>query len=655
MTETILTEYITYLDGTTIDAVVTETKLVNQTKTLVLTGDDTITHNTPVFTIEPTPGVTLTVDAGPTYVIYNNLYGALEHSISTVFSRLAVTFDTCMAEPTPLRNWEPIEDSDWNYFIETFKTKLPEPSYMPDPVVLPPNALRYLQNNMAIQSIYRGSNLATCTTNTFSAPNPNEPSAPNRTTEPVTETATETPPASAAPSPGTGAPAVSGTENVPIATSVVFPFPSSISTGTFLSTTYASTSTHITRAGCLRCDNSMSNNIVPDGPTPPANVPRPSYTPNPPVPNPNPPNRPDDKPGNQQQPQNSPESGQTVRIGDSDVTVKPADQNQNSGNPNEQNQAPGVIVGSETLTQGQSTVINGVPVVVPLEGSGSYIVAGGTTIPINSAPTGAPVLTVGQNIITANSQGQFAVGTQTLSPGGPAIIVDGSTLSLGPSNNVAIVNGVTQTLANGPVMTPPPVLTVGSQAVTATLIGGTMAFIFGPGQTLTPGGVLTISQTTLSMPASASGSVIVINGVTSTFGQGPVTAAAALTIDGTTYSATVRDGTTEFVLGQGITLRPGEVIIISGTTYSLDASGTALVINGKTSTIPRVPASNSASTTASSGRNVGDFVCSGIGGNCGTASKSSSKGGAGQVHPAGFDKWIESLVIAAAGWLMVFL
>jgi hypothetical protein len=171
-----------------------------------------------------------------------------------------------------------------------------------------------------------------------------------------------------------------------------------------------------------------------------------------------------------------------------------------------------------------------------------------------------------------------------------------------------------------------------------------------------------VSGTTFSMPASASGSVIVINGVTSTLAQGPITAAAALTINGQTYSASIRDGTTEFVLGPNLTLRPGQVVTMSGTTYSLDKEGTALIINGKTSTIPKMPASNSATTTSvsarsstTSGRDVGEFVWSGLGGGGGGGGGSTSKAGGTTVRLGGFDKWVENLVMGIAGWAIMVL
>ncbi|KAL1792798.1 hypothetical protein ACET3X_009305 [Alternaria dauci] len=405
-------------------------------------------------------------------------------------------------------------------------------------------------------------------------------------------------------------------------------------------------------------------------------------------------------------------------------TPKPTQAEPDGQNDENHNAAPPpvIVIGSETLTQGQTKTINGVPVVVPSDGGGTRIVVDGSTVPFNPATTqGLPVLMVGGGVVTPNSRGEYVLGSETLKPGGPAITVNGNTVSM-DSNGMAIVNGATQTIANIPVITGAPVVTVGDQAISATVVGGstvfvvapgqtlsagstiivdgttydmpadgqgstilvngqtsvlgvgqsvvtlgggrsvtaqvvsgTTAFVIAPDQTLTPGGVLTISGTTYSMPTGASGTVIVINGVTSTLAApgSVITDAPALTINGVTYTPVLRDGTTEYVLNDGTTLAPGSSIVIDGTTYSLDSQGTALVINGRTSTVPRLPKSNSASTTHSSSasttrsRDAGDLIASGIG--------ETSKAAGVSTHVGGLDKWIESLIIGAAGWLTLLL
>jgi hypothetical protein len=692
VTATVVTEFTTYND-----TVVTNTATLNKTMTVVNPEKQTITHTTPVFLVTPKPGTYLTLEAGPTYVIFNTLFGGVERYISTYFAFITSTYETCEATPSKLNNWQPTRTEDWSYFIETHAT-FTETTVMNYPLPLPTAALQHLQSNLAILSQFHGQDIMSCTV----APTNGGIALPK-------PSATELP-QPAAPTYG------------------------SISTQTFLSTTYETTSKHSTVVGCLRIgcgakptqdppysDQSHDQPSVkePDVPTMPTDTPN---KPNDPT-DPNDTNtsnndgkgngQPNDQPNgqsnNQADDQRPP--GNPVTIGDGVFTVRPGQPTLKPDSPNNQDQPPPVvIIGTETLTRGQTTVINGVPVVVPSDGGGTQLVVGGTTIAVNNGPTAAPVLTVGRNPVTANPQGQFVVGTETLKPGGPAVTIDGSTLSLGSGGTIAIVNGVTQTLANVPLITSPPVITIGDRTVSATVIGGTTqlvlnghtlapgsaitvdgtayslpasgpasillvngatstlspnrlatptvrdgttAFIFGPDQTLTPGGVLTISGTTLSMPLSHSGSVVVINGVTSTLANPQITAAPPLTMNGNTYTATVRDGTTEYVIASGTTLRPGEALTLSGTTYSLDPKGTALVVNGQTSSIARTPATNSASTTKS--RNVGDFVWSGIGGGGGggNAETGTSKGGGNALVRRGVDGWVERVVMGLAGWVLL--
>lgn len=697
VTATVVTSFITYND-----TVVTQSKTVNVTKTVTDGDDQPITHTTPFFTIQPAPGTYLTVDAGPTYVIYNKLYGGLDKTISKewAFGKETVTMNTCLAEPTKLKNWEPARTEDWLYFITSYRNNTPTSTATNLPYPLPTALVQYLKQNPAILSQYHGHNIQTCTTERTSgvlAPNPRPSKVPGHPQP-------EFPQPSAAP-----------------------PFPPSlpsISTNTFLQTTYESTSTHVTVAGCLRCQNTKP----PPAATP--NVPSYSEPGHNAAPEPTPdvnqhgqtkPNTPEqgngqggpngdnsnggNSNGNDSNDQRPP--GNPVVIGDGTFIVRPGQSTPAPNRPGNQNQPPPVvIIGSQTFTQGQSTVINGVPVVVPSDAGGSRVVIGGTSYPVNNGPTAAPVLTVGQSTVTANPEGQFIVGSETLKPGGPALTIDGSTVSLGPGGGIAIINGATQTLANAPVITSPPAITVDGRIIPATVVGGTTqlviggqtllpggpaitvsgttyslpsgtqivingltstlsgqnigaltvldgtpAYMLGPDATLTPGGAVTLSGTTYSLPAASPG-VIVVNGVTSTFSpDSGITAAPALTIAGKTYTPNTRDGTREYVVAQGTTLRPGQAVTLDGTTYSLDPAGTALVVNGLTSSVARGPASASASTTG--GRDVGDFIWSGIGGVGGTSTSRAGAGGTRRGMGMGMDGWVEGVVVGFAGWVVM--
>jgi hypothetical protein len=296
---------------------------------------------------------------------------------------------------------------------------------------------------------------------------------------------------------------------------------------------------------------------------------------------------------------------QVVTVGGSVAAIAPAAPGSNGG---------AVVIGGQTIQPGQVATINGAAVSVPASG-GSVVVAGGQTISVPAAgPVATPTLTLGGSVITANPSGGFVVAPGvTLTPGGPPVTVGGSTLSLGPGGTIAVVNGVTQTVGlSNP--TGLPVLTINGQAITASVSGSSTAFVLGPGTTLTPGGSLVISGTTYGLPAT--GSAMVINGQTSTFGAASITSAPQITISGHTYSAITSNGKTYYDLGSGTTLTPGGSIVVDGTTISLASDGSTLMFGTSTSKIGGLPKTNNATTTTSSSSttgHVGDAIASGLG------------------------------------------
>jgi hypothetical protein len=150
--------------------------------------------------------------------------------------------------------------------------------------------------------------------------------------------------------------------------------------------------------------------------------------------------------------------------------------------------------------------------------------------------------------VTANIASAYIVGSQTLVPGGGAIIVSGTTLSVDPAGSTLVIDGsITQQLY--PTATP-STLVIGSHTLTANFVG---QFIYGS-QTLIPGGTpITIDGVAISFPAAAP-STIVVGSHTLTMNS------VGQFIDGTQ------------------TLVPGGLpIVIDGTVISLPPSATAPV------------------------------------------------------------------------------
>ncbi|KAI7566980.1 hypothetical protein KC317_g5299 [Hortaea werneckii] len=270
---------------------------------------------------------------------------------------------------------------------------------------------------------------------------------------------------------------------------------------------------------------------------------------------------------------------------------------------------PGGVITSDgtriSLAPGASAIV--------VDGETTSLRSGGsqTTPASNEASiTAAPVLPVDGDRVQPQGQGAtYVVSGQTLTPGGAITYTNDNgeveTLSLNsPANQlVSVIDGTTRStnLPNAAAMstiTAPPVLNVNGKGYAAN--GGTSYVI--SGQTLTPGGAITITNSageaeTLSLNSAANELYTGIDGTTATSkiaGVGAMsTGAPVLTIDGQTYTADSYDsgsGPTYVISGQTLT-RGGEVTLSASNgegmeTISLDSAGTAIEVisDGQTST-----------------------------------------------------------------------
>ena len=106
---------------------------------------------------------------------------------------------------------------------------------------------------------------------------------------------------------------------------------------------------------------------------------------------------------------------------------------------------------------------------------------------------------------TADSSSQFVIDGQTLTPNG-VITVSGTPISLGPDGSTVVIAGSTEALGSNPTTTSGPqlVLTLGDSSITAN---SNSQFVIG-GQTLTPGGTITVSGTPIQLGSDASSAVV---------------------------------------------------------------------------------------------------------------------------------------------------
>ncbi|KAK8182519.1 hypothetical protein BC567DRAFT_158268, partial [Phyllosticta citribraziliensis] len=175
----------------------------------------------------------------------------------------------------------------------------------------------------------------------------------------------------------------------------------------------------------------------------------------------------------------------------------------------------------------------------------------------------SPVIVIGGESFAMGSSSAFVVGQQTLAPGGPAIAVGGTTLSLAPSATAVVIDGVSSPIPGAGKAAPsPPIIIVGSNAYTAN---AATQYYLGPGQVLTPGGAVNMGGTIVSLGPSAS--YVVVGGSTQAFPSAMITAAPAIAAG-------------EFFEIGGQVLTPGGNVVLGGTTISLDSGGSNLVVNG---------------------------------------------------------------------------
>ncbi|KAK6005413.1 hypothetical protein QM012_007055 [Aureobasidium pullulans] len=254
------------------------------------------------------------------------------------------------------------------------------------------------------------------------------------------------------------------------------------------------------------------------------------------------------------------------------------------------------IVADQTLSRGGPGIeISGTT--YSLEPSGDNVIVNGEATPVSSlqlALAQPATVVVGDVTPAPESSGAYyIVAGQTLSPGASAIEISSVTYSLPRSGANIVVNGATS-LANA-ASTPAPVV-LGS-VTAASFIGGGY---FVSSQILSPGGSeIEVSGTTYSL--ATSGNTVFVNGKPTAIpiaaSAVPLTGASSLVnaVDtpmpvafGSVTAAPFISG--GYVLASQV-LSPGSTAIeLSGTTYSLAASGNTVFIDGKPTDFQNVAA-----------------------------------------------------------------
>ncbi|KAL8726297.1 MAG: hypothetical protein Q9166_006799 [cf. Caloplaca sp. 2 TL-2023] len=89
-----------------------------------------------------------------------------------------------------------------------------------------------------------------------------------------------------------------------------------------------------------------------------------------------------------------------------------------------------LVVASQTITPGAAAIIPGTSISLAISGAG--VVDGGSTFQLPGPTTRPVVLDINGNSFTEVSGSDFPIGSQTIVPGGSAITVNGTALSLAP-------------------------------------------------------------------------------------------------------------------------------------------------------------------------------------------------------------------------------
>ncbi|KAL8644285.1 MAG: hypothetical protein Q9226_007843, partial [Calogaya cf. arnoldii] len=206
-----------------------------------------------------------------------------------------------------------------------------------------------------------------------------------------------------------------------------------------------------------------------------------------------------------------------------------------------------LVFEGQTLTPGGALTVSGSVISVPIiaDTVSGQILA--------QTVTQTPVVSFLGSTYTMDKSSNFVVEGQTITPGG-ALTVSGGVESL-----PVIESSPAETLVQPPVVT--------FLGLTYTMDKSSMLVV--EGQTITPGGVLTVSGSVVSVP-------IIESSPAQTSMRTPVSS-----VFGSTFTM---DMSSNFVL-DGQTVKPGGAITVSGSAVSLPSGGSLFVVGGITKTL----------------------------------------------------------------------
>ncbi|KAL0253110.1 hypothetical protein SLS55_010561 [Diplodia seriata] len=274
---------------------------------------------------------------------------------------------------------------------------------------------------------------------------------------------------------------------------------------------------------------------------------------------------------------------------------------------------PVIVVGTQTLSAGQTATIGTVPVVVPVQTPPDAVSGDAPppqtassaplqVVPVQQpSPSSAAVTLANGATAIVNSASQVVVGGQTLQPGANTVSVGGGVGGTGQSaatvvlttnaagSSVIVAAGTTAAL---PPTQPPQVSAAGAESAPAiTLANGATASLNSASQVVVAGQTLQPGANTVSVAGE--------NGNSAT-----AAATVVLTTNAAGTTVVVADGSTAAFLPTN-TNAPADqtasaIVLPGGQTASL-LDGTVVVVDGQT-------LSAGANTIAAAGTSTGDVV-----------------------------------------------
>lgn len=234
---------------------------------------------------------------------------------------------------------------------------------------------------------------------------------------------------------------------------------------------------------------------------------------------------------------------------------QPQAQKQTSNTP--QAESPSQVQPASDSSGTASTPLNPVQ-----EGTDGQPIVPATASPGEVQAKISPVLTIGSSTIaySVNSASHLVIGSQTASPGGPAISINGVKVALASSANNIVVAGSTV-----PVQSPAPTsisqFIVGKEIVTANSASQYIIH----GETLVPGAsAITFDGTPISLAPHAT--QVVVGSSTIGLLRANEASLSTLTVNGQIITA---NGADQYIVA-GQTITPGaSAVTISGTPISI--------------------------------------------------------------------------------------